>query len=96
MKPKRELLHNRHRLSHQQINTWLGEQQNQLVFEEKLQQLNQLSKFLEIADAFIKKDIWFLPLKGPMLSYRIYGDATCRISRDFDFLIKQKDVETTI
>ena len=92
----RELLHNRHRLSHQQINTWFGEQQNQLVFEEKLHQLNHLSKFLEIADVFIKKDIWFLPLKGPMLSYRIYGDATCRISRDFDFLIKQEDVEPTI
>jgi hypothetical protein len=92
----RELLHNRHRLSHQQINTWLGEQQNQLVFEEKIHQLNHLSKFLEIADVFIKNDIWFLPLKGPMLSYRIYGDATCRISRDFDFLLKQEDVEKSI
>jgi hypothetical protein len=96
MKFKREILHNRHRLSHQQINSWLGEQQNQLVFEEKLYQLNHLSKFLEIADVFIKNDIWFLPLKGPMLSYRIYGDATCRVSRDFDILIKQEEVETTI
>ncbi len=92
----RDLLYRRHRLSHQQINNFLGEQQNQLVFEEKLNQLSMLAGFLEITDKFIQDNIWFVPLKGPLLSYRIYGDATCRIYRDFDFLIKPAEVFTVI
>ena len=92
----RENLLNRHRLSHQQINDLLGEQQNQFLFEEKLRQLNLLAAFLEITDYFQKENIWFLPLKGPLLSYRIYGDATCRYYRDFDFLVKPEAVASVI
>jgi hypothetical protein len=90
MNYSREILYTRHRLSHYQINKLLGEQQNQLDFEEKLYQLNLLAEFLSITDHLTKEDIWFMPLKGPLLSYRIYEDATCRRYRDFDFWLNPK------
>lgn len=88
MNYSREVLYNRHRLSHHQINSLLNEEQNQLVFEEKVNSLRLLSEFLSITDFLQKHSIWFLPLKGPLLSYRIYGDATCRRYRDFDLMVK--------
>src|SRR5690554_6031113 len=92
----REILYHRHRLSHQQINKILGHHQNQLDFEEKISSLNLLAEFLSVADYFKSNDIWFLPLKGPLLSYRIYGDVTCRIYRDFDLLVKPEDAPKAI
>ena len=96
MNYSREILYHRHRLSHQQINSLLEEQQNQLVFEEKLHQLSLLAGFLTLTDNLQKENIWFVPLKGPLLSYRIYGDATCRRYRDFDFLVKPADASNVI
>ena len=92
----RDVLYYRHRLSHFQINRLLNEKEESLVLDEKLKQLNKLSKFITIVDVFFKHNIWFLPLKGPALSYRIYGDATCRISRDFDFLIRKENLYDVI
>src|SRR5690606_7805711 len=96
MELTRDILYNRHRLSHYQINLLLNEHENQLVVEEKLEQLKHLSYFMEVIDKFIENDIWLLPLKGPSLSYRIYGDATCRISHDFDLLIRPEKLYPTL
>ncbi len=96
IKSFRKDLYQRHRLSHQQIDDLLGEQQHDLVFEEKIEQLGQVAWFLEVTAALRKADIWFVAYKGPLLSYRIYKDSTCRRFKDFDFLVKPDKVQETI
>ncbi len=96
MNLSREELYYRHRLSHKQIDDFLEEQQHDLVLQEKIGQLKQISLFLEITNALRKAGIWFVSYKGPLLSYRIYNDATCRRYKDFDFLVKPGEVLKTI
>ena len=81
------LLHERHRLSHHQIDKVLGEESGAQDTEEKLAQLDIISGFMGIAKQFNTAGIWFIPLKGPLLSFRIYGDATIRRYKDFDLLV---------
>jgi hypothetical protein len=92
----RDTLHNRHRLSHQQIDKMLEESQDQLVLDEKISQLSLLPEFLGIAGSLRQAGIWFVPLKGPLLSWRIYGDATCRQFIDFDFLVRPESLDQSI
>src|SRR5512133_483624 len=96
IKLSREILYQRHRLSHMQIDKYLGEQQHDLLLEEKINQMRQVALFLEITTALNKADIWFVAYKGPLLSHRIYNDATCRRFKDFDFLVKPAAIEQTI
>jgi hypothetical protein len=92
----REVLYQRHRLSHQQIDDFLGEQHHDLVLEEKLEQFGLVALFLEITTALCNAGIWFVAYKGPLLSYRIYKDSTCRRFKDYDLLVKPDDVPKTI
>lgn len=89
----REQLHDRHRLSHQQIDRWLGENSGNEFLQEKLKQLDVVKKFLNVTDLFSKNEIQFISLKGPLLSYRIYGDPTVRLSHDIDILIETAAIE---
>jgi len=86
----RTYLHDRHRLSHQQIDRWLGENSGNQFLPEKLKQLTTIKTFLFVTDLLKQNEILFTCLKGPLLSYRIYHDPTIRISHDIDLLI---DVE---
>jgi hypothetical protein len=52
-----------------------------------------LREFLLLSDSMIEKRISFVPLKGPVLSERIYGDATLRKLHDLDFLIDFADID---
>lgn len=92
----RDVLHERHRLSHQQIDTLLNENTGKKYLSEKLKQLEKISYFLELAETLQNKDIWFLILKGPILSERIYGDPTTRLWKDFDLLIKPGAVSACV
>ena len=92
----RETLYHRHRLSHLQIDQLLNEHSEELIMEEKLTQLSQVAEFMEIAVVLNNAGIWFIPFKGPLLSYRIYGDATCRISKDFDLLVRPESMSDVI
>lgn len=40
---------------------------------------------------FEKREVDILPLKGPALSLKLYGDATLRQSNDLDLLVRGKD-----
>jgi hypothetical protein len=88
----RELLWDRHRLSHQQIDDVLGESQSKLFIQDKLKQLSDLKVFFELSDRFIQEEISILHLKGPVLSQRIYGDPTYRYYRDFDIMVSPEEV----
>ncbi len=96
MEISRELLYHRHRLSTRQIDDWRGEYHANPDLNEKIKQLNMVSEFLEIGRYLTKAGIWFVPLKGPLLSFRIYGDATCRIAKDIDILVKPEYIHGTI
>lgn len=96
MNLNRELLHNRHRLSHQQIDDLLGEKESRNYISEKLEQFVQLKEFMAVAEEFFASGIEFIPLKGPLLSYRIYNDATYRRYNDLDFLIEIPFLENAL
>ena len=50
MKFSREILHNRHRLSHQQIDMWLGENRSKEFLQEKMRQLVKVKNFINLGD----------------------------------------------
>ncbi len=81
-----EILRYRHRLSPQQINALFGRKVIEESFEEKAKALGKVGEFLRITDAIASAGIGFVPLKGPLLSFRIYGDATFRTYSDLDIL----------
>lgn len=93
MKFTREILHDRHRLSHQQIDRWLGENRSSEFLNEKLIQLEQVRKFLAVTDKLRQHQIPFICIKGPLLSCRIYRDPSVRISHDIDLLVNPNDLE---
>ncbi len=86
----RNYLRNRHRLSHQQIDTWLGEKREKEFLHEKLNQLKAVKNFLWVSSLLNKNNITHTCFKGPLLSYRIYNDPTVRISHDIDLLIDKE------
>ena len=54
----------------------------------------QHRELIELLKLFAQKDIPVLPLKGTLLSKRLYDDIAARgLSVDFDFLIKEKNKE---
>jgi len=81
-----EKLRDRHRLSSQQINALFGRVVLEESYDEKATALKKVAEFLRVTDALAAAGIRFIPLKGPLLSYRLYGDATTRFSSDLDIL----------
>lgn len=83
----RTYLHERHRLSHQQIDWLLNENSGKKYMDEKISQLQHVRMFMEVTELLRQNGISFISLKGPLLSYLIYKDPTVRISHDIDLLI---------
>ena len=92
----RTYLHDRHRLSHQQIDRWLGENRSGEFLQEKMRQLEMVHLFLLITDKLKENNIPFVPMKGPLLSLRLYGDPAVRVLHDLDLLIDKKHLEDVI
>jgi len=92
----RNYLHKRHRLSHQQIDKILGEESGTKYIEEKRKLLNFTMEFLKICELLDNCKIPFISLKGPALSYRIYGDSAVRISHDIDLLIDKEKIDDVL
>ncbi|WP_194778162.1 nucleotidyltransferase family protein [Pararhodonellum marinum] len=92
----REKLYHRHRLSHRQIDDLLGVAHQGDEMAEKVTQLEKLRFFFQVAQDLIKANIWFVVLKGPLLSQRLYKDPTYRYYKDFDFLLNPEDVTQAI
>lgn len=92
----REILHKRHRLSHQQIDRWLGENRSKEFLKEKMQHLKMVQDFIRVTDLLRENEIPFTSLKGALLSQRIYNDPTVRFSHDIDILIDRSKIDATI
>ncbi|MBE0675861.1 MAG: nucleotidyltransferase family protein [Bacteroidales bacterium] len=82
-----EILKEHHRLTARQINSLLGEGCVKEMIEEKLGALGMVSEFLAVTDALRSAGIRFIPLKGPLLAHKLYGDATARQYGDIDILV---------
>jgi len=87
-------LRRRHRLSHQQIDQWLGERSGNAHLAEKMRQLEKTNAFLTFTDQLREAGFDFVCFKGALLSQRIYGDPTVRICKDFDILIEPDQMTT--
>jgi len=83
----RHILHERHQLSHEQIDSLLGESRAVNFPGERAQMLGRLQGLLEIADALEAAGVRFIVLKGFPLSQKIYGNPFMRITGDLDLLI---------
>lgn len=92
----RDILHNRHRLSHQQIDGLLDENKSAGMIAEKMAKMEALRSFHDITSSLREREIWFVVLKGPLLSERIYGDPTYRLMKDFDILVKPESVNDLV
>ncbi len=92
----REQLHQRHRLTHRQIDDLYGEMRSSTAKDNLVQELSKLAEFILITDALKVVDISFISFKGPLLSLKIYNDATNRYYKDIDLLLDQKDVEKAV
>ncbi|MCI1640076.1 MAG: nucleotidyltransferase family protein [Bacteroidales bacterium] len=93
---ERRYLYRRHRLSHQQIDRLLGGSPTPISMSEKVNQLETVRKFLDLTDSLREKDIFFVPLKGCILSNRIYGDPTIRFSHDIDIFVRLNELEKVV
>lgn len=96
MKFSREILNSRHRLSHQQIDAWLGEKRSKEFLQEKLKQLNKVKNFIRLNDLLNENQIPYVNLKGILLSNRIYNDPTVRLTNDIDILIEEEHIDSVI
>ncbi|WP_071146469.1 nucleotidyltransferase family protein [Bacteroides ihuae] len=96
MEYTRDILFQRHRLSQQQIDRWLGENRSVEFIQNKVKQLNAMKYFIAVTDRLRDNLISFICIKGPLLSYRIYNDPTVRFSHDIDLLIKPEQLDSTL
>ena len=87
-----DILYNRHRLSYPQIDSLLGTNHKELYQKDIIENFKVIREFIVVTDEFRKMDIRFITLKGPLLSQRIYRNATYRRYRDLDILIDLKDI----
>jgi|LSQX01.2.fsa_nt_gb hypothetical protein len=92
----RENLYFRHQLSHQQIDDLLGDQGSRGFRESKAQMLLKYSDFLWFCGILNEGGISFIPLKGFLLSQKIYDDPSYRITGDFDVFVFPEEVDHTI
>ncbi|HAX94844.1 MAG TPA: hypothetical protein DCY25_13090 [Bacteroidales bacterium] len=83
----RDELYYRQQLSHDQIDDILAEKRAAEFPESKARHLGKLNAFLEVSSLLENEGISFIPQKGPVLSYRLYGDPLYRTYNDLDFLI---------
>ncbi len=91
-----KILRERHGLSSFQIKKLTGTKESTERFEDKIDALEKVAEFIRITDALNSESIEFIPLKGPVLSYCLYGDATVREYCDLDLLVGLPFVYGTI
>lgn len=87
-----EVLRDRHRLSPQQINSLHNKTVVEEDIEDKAADIGRVAEFVRIGDILTKAGINFMTLKGPLLSYKLYGDAHYRYFRDIDLWVDTSDV----
>ncbi len=62
----------------------------------KLDSLLKMAELIRLSRLFHANNLEFIPIKGPLLSWRLHRDFTIRYSNDLDILVKQADLEKGI
>ncbi|MEN8225531.1 MAG: nucleotidyltransferase family protein [Bacteroidota bacterium] len=93
---KRDHLYKRHHLSHQQIDDLLDDRGSADFPELKGQMLAKVHDFIYVSNILSEAGIQFIPIKGPMLSYRLYKDPSYRYFSDLDLLMEVQAVKKSI
>jgi hypothetical protein len=91
-----EILREKHRLSPRQINTIVGGSLLPDEIDDKLHGFELVKEFISVCDKLKSRKIDLVPLKGPVLSHRLYGDAVMRNYFDLDLLIRVRDITATV
>ncbi len=91
-----DILRDYHRLSGLQIDAILGEGTAVEDAGEKIKALQLAAELVRIGDRLSEQGIDFIPLKGPVLAQRLYGDVTARICRDLDILVSPAQLVTAV
>lgn len=92
----RDILYHKHHLSHCQIDDVLGENRSKEFPETKAQHLDKIHAFLRVSELLTKSGIAFIPLKGPLLSQRLYNDPMYRVYTDLDLFISFDTIPAAI
>lgn len=87
-----EYLYLHHQLNIEQTGLQPDEQLSRQIKRDTIRSLEYVKEFILLTDDLKLNGFRFLPLKGPVLSYRIYTDAAYRKCHDIDLLIEFKDL----
>lgn len=58
----------------------------------KLSSMSKVAELIRLSRLFKDHDLGFIPIKGPLLSWRLHHDAAVRYSNDLDILVKPEDL----
>ena len=61
--------------------------------EQLLKQLHLAKELQRICKSLNEEELFYINMKGSMLALQLYGKLSERLTRDIDFLIKEKDVD---
>jgi hypothetical protein len=90
-----EILRDYHRLSINQVNSVFGTVVFPEVIEDRIKEFEIVKELLSVYDVLYANKIGFISLKGPVLSYKLYGDATTRNYNDIDILVEEQNIVST-
>ena len=62
----------------------------------KLDTMAKMAELIRLSRLFKVNDLDFIPIKGPILSWRLHHDFTVRYSNDLDILVNRSDLDSCI
>lgn len=58
----------------------------------KLSTMSKVAELIRLSKLFKSHHLGFIPIKGPLLSWRLHNDVAVRYSNDLDILVKPEDL----
>ncbi|WP_461637528.1 nucleotidyltransferase domain-containing protein [Labilibaculum euxinus] len=95
---KKEYYYKRHRLTKEQVSD-LRDYDENWSFDEsfskqkKFQQMKIVAELFYLTKLFLESGLEFIPMKGPVLSWRLHKDFLVRRYKDIDLLFDIEDIE---
>lgn len=100
MENKIKYYQTRHRLSIKQISELREFEDMEIPFSEPRQKtlssMSKVGELIRLSRVFKKNNLTFIPIKGPLLSWKLHQDFLFRFSHDLDILVDLKDLESSI
>jgi hypothetical protein len=58
----------------------------------KVDTMAKMAELIRLSRLFKAQNLNFIPIKGPLLSWRLHQDVTVRYTNDLDILVKPEDL----